>query len=45
MPAIVVPDDFPSIFVGTEAHERLKRHHHGVMAQIGLLAKALAKPS
>lgn len=24
MPAIVVPDDFPSVFVGTEAHARLK---------------------
>jgi len=25
MPAVVVPDDFPSIFFGTEAHETLKR--------------------
>ena len=25
MPLIVVPDDFPSVFEGTPAHERLKK--------------------
>jgi len=39
MSLVVVPDDFPSIFSGTEAHERLKRH-----AEVTVYTEKAASP-